>query len=1093
MLTLHTGNRLEDLADLLAEHCQQTGADVFTPFLIAVQSNGMARWLSMRLADRNKIAANLRFPFPASLVWEIMGAILAGEDIQPSDRFRPESLSWGVYRVLGEDASSFPELQQYLQQGDLLSRFELSCRIADVLDQYLLYRPDWIASWEQGEQEHWQVRIWRSLLRLDSQQVHHRARMLREVQQRLPWTGQATLPEKTSLPCRIFLFGIPSLPPAHLDILCRVARHIPVDLYQMAPSSEYAGDLLTPGGIAQLALRPEQDVSCLETGNPLLASLGTQWAEFQAMVQDYEPVPGAELYYDPGTETVLSALQSDILNLRDRGGAQQAEHPPLPGPESDSPAANISVHSCHSPLREVEVLYEQLLALFQAHPELRPSEVAVTTPDIDTYTPFIQAVFDHPEDRPRIPYRIADQGLRSRSPVVEAAFRLLELPDSRFTNKDILDLLEMDPVLAAVNISSTERDRIREWVRDTGIRWGIDKDFLASHGVPPEAEHTWQRGLDRQILGYALPGNGLTLWNGLLPYSGPEGEWAQTLGRFQAFARDLFRWRDTLVREHLPWDWTEILRRYLDRFLSAPGPREETDAGAVFQAVTRLAACAEEAGMQEPISRDVVLRQINSHINLDIEGVGFPGNGVTFCSMIPMRAIPFTVVAMLGMNQDSFPRLQSPASFDLMAEDRRAGDRSRREDDRYLFLESLLSARKHLYISYVGRDIRENTTRPPSVLVSELLEVVDRTFQPPPGYDRYSHALTTVHPLQPFSPRYFQDIAHPSLFSYSAAHCRAAQEIITRKGQPQPKPTPFLDSHLPEPEESWRTLSLQDITAFYRHPVRYLLRQRLGLNLETAQEELQEQEPFTLAPLEEHLVRNRILECWRCGGTTRQAYHILRAEGFLPHGQPGERAFSRARAQVERFISLLQQEPEPDLPPVWLELEAGPVRILDRLSGICEQGLLAQRCGRVNESFALDTRIRHLALAAAEFPEVEHRALILSLDQQAALEAIGPETARQQLQRLGEFLWQGLKSPLPFPPRSALAYARSMAKVGNREKAMKSARDIWFHNEHNPYSGEELDPYFHLVFGHMDPLREEGDTFRELAELIFQPIAEVLQ
>jgi exodeoxyribonuclease V gamma subunit len=93
---------------------------------------------------------------------------------------------------------------------------------------------------------------------------------------------------------------------------------------------------------------------------------------------------------------------------------------------------------------------------------------------------------------------------------------------------------------------------------------------------------------------------------------------------------------------------------------------------------------------------------------------------VNFCTLMPMRAIPFRVVCLLGMNDGDYPRAQPPLDFDLMASDYRPGDRSRREDDRYLLLEALLSARDQLYVSWVGRSIRDNSERPASVLIGQL-------------------------------------------------------------------------------------------------------------------------------------------------------------------------------------------------------------------------------------------------------------------------------------------------------------------------------------------------------------------------------------
>ena len=131
-------------------------------------------------------------------------------------------------------------------------------------------------------------------------------------------------------------------------------------------------------------------------------------------------------------------------------------------------------------------------------------------------------------------------------------------------------------------------------------------------------------------------------------------------------------------------------------------------------------------------------------------GFGFMTGGVTFCAMLPMRSIPFRVICLLGMDGEAYPRQSKPLGFDYMARYPRRGDRSRRNDDRYLFLEAILSARERLYISYVGQSIQDNTAIPPSVLVSELIDYVDQGFEIPGG----THPRSLAHqaPAPGFQP-----------------------------------------------------------------------------------------------------------------------------------------------------------------------------------------------------------------------------------------------------------------------------------------------------------------------------------------------------
>ncbi|MCC1692193.1 exodeoxyribonuclease V subunit gamma, partial [Salmonella enterica subsp. enterica serovar Indiana] len=85
---------------------------------------------------------------------------------------------------------------------------------------------------------------------------------------------------------------------------------------------------------------------------------------------------------------VLNQLQDDILELR-----------PLPETRERWPAVDlqhdtsIRFHIAHSAQREVEILHDQLLQRFSADPTLRPRDVIVMVPDVDSYAPHIRAVF----------------------------------------------------------------------------------------------------------------------------------------------------------------------------------------------------------------------------------------------------------------------------------------------------------------------------------------------------------------------------------------------------------------------------------------------------------------------------------------------------------------------------------------------------------------------------------------------------------------------------------------------------------------------------------------------------------------------------
>ena len=277
---------------------------------------------------------------------------------------------------------------------------------------------------------------------------------------------------------------------------------------------------------------------------------------------------------------------------------------------------------------------------------------------------------------------------------------------------------------------------------------------------------------------------------------------------------------------------------------------------------------------------------------LDVPGRAFLSGGVTFCAMVPMRSLPFEVVCMIGMNDRAFPRVRRRDGFDLIADDFRKGDRSRRDDDRYLFLESILNARRCLYVSYTGRHIREDTVIPPSVLVSELLDYIA-------GADAaMRERLVTAHPLQAFSRRYFA--ATTRLFSYSQTLARAA--AVAGRGSREPG----LSSRGAAVARCRRvrTVDLDTFIRFFRNPAKHLFEQRLKVRLETPEEEIEAREPFQLGGLTLFDLKQRLLDL-KLRDVPHDGLAIARAGGDLPHGGMGEALYAAEAEIVGRVARTL--------------------------------------------------------------------------------------------------------------------------------------------------------------------------------------------
>ena len=1068
MFYVHQSNRLETLIERLAGQLQQPLRAPLAQEIIITQSNGMGRWLALRLADQLGVCANLSFQFPAPFLWEMGRAVL--RHLPPVSAFEKPILTWRLMTLLRdmEDTPGFAEPRAYLGQGDDdFRRYELAVRLAGCFDQYLVYRPDWIMKWEAGEGDHWQAELWRRLAR------HSEAHRVQVQQQFRAALDQGSF-NRSRLPERVAMVGIATLPPLYLDLLAGLARYMDVHLFLLNPCREYWGDIRAERDLARLGEETDPEDAYLTVGNPLLASLGKQGRDFIDGLQNY-PHAETDDFTEPPSTGVLAQIQADILHLRERGSD---DCPPLPVLAEDR---SVQIHVCHGPMREVEVLHDQLLALFEAHPDLQPSDVIVMAPDIARYGPLIEAVFGTAPLARRIPFSIADQGIPAENPLVEMFFALLDLGGGRFDTVQVLGLLEQPAVLRRFRLTEDDLERIRRWVRDTGIRWGIDAGIKSTWELPATAGNTWRAGLDRLLLGYALPGEGRELYDGILPYDEVEGSDALALGGLQSFAEALFGLDARLRESRSLANWTTTLHEVLAQFFD-PRDREENELQLIRRALETLADQADQAGFAEPVTLAVVKAALRGQLNTPESGAArFLGGGVTCCAMVPMRSIPFPVVCLIGMNDDAYPRPHRPVSFDLMNDRFRRGDRSRRQDDRYLFLETLLSARRCFYLSYVGQNIRDNSVLPPSVLVGEWLDTLDRGFYGADG-GRASEQRVTRHPLQAFSRRYFS--GDPRLFSYAGELVEAGRQA----GRGERVPATLLTATLPEPEPALHTVTLVDLIRFFKNPARWLLRERLGVRPEEGEEALATREPFVLDGLENYQVLQQMLDLHLERRPAATIATILRAEGALPHGQVGECVFKTAQDRVTRFAGRLGRIwPRRAQEPLVVDLPLGGFRLTGQVRGLTPDGWVGYRLAGMKANDYLSLWLHHLVLNVTAPDGMPRPSHWVAEDQEVLLEPVPADEAAAYLQALLAIYGQGTQRLLHFFPKSALAYMDTLRKDKHQDtdKALRAAQRAWEGSEYDQRRAERDDAYYQLAFRDTDPL---DDEFVELAQAVFAPL-----
>ena len=1074
MLKVVYSNEMLQLAARLAEQQQSAPLPPLEAETIIVQSNELSRWLSLYLAQYHSIASHIDFPYPSAYIWALFRRVLP--DIPKESAFSKDAMTWRIFDLLPACAHErgFEAIAGYLgEQDDVVKRFGLAHRIADSFDQYLMYRPDWVQAWEQPGSylPHWQAMLWQRLTAEVPQPAMHRANLL----ERLKVYLQTCTEKPAGLPTRLAIFGVSALPPVYLALYELMAKWCDITLYFLSPSEGYWGDLVDPKRQGQQTLDFGDDAAEInESGHPLLASLGKQGQDFFEQIQQCEH-ESESLFSMPDSTSLLGQLQGNIVQLVDPSLLAGKR---LIADDDDS----IQCHACHSTMREVEVLHDQLLALFERHPDLSPTDVVVMTPDVDVYAGAIDAVFGTAPKGLFIPYGISGASGQQQSPILSAFDRFLALPESRFDVEGIVALLECEAIQHRFALHEEDVALIRDWCRETHIRWALSAEDKAALDLPATEANSWRAGLDRLLLGYALPlsddDGGWRLFDGQLGVDGIRGERAQTMAQLCAFVESLDRARQRLKQSNTAQQWQQSLLALLSQFFKPQhdNARDQADILSITQALDSLVESTELAMFEQAMPISLVREWLKGNSDLTPLAHRFMGHGVTFCGMVPMRSIPFAVVCLIGMNDDSFPRRQPKQGFDLLSYDFRKGDRSRRDDDRYLFLEAILSAGQHLYMSYVGASIVDNAPIPPSVLVSDVRDVLRQGFEQLSGEDIWQQVLTQ-HPLQSFSRRYF-DGASDKLVSYQAAYCPPEIKLDHENAS-------WFKAALPEPDSDWWQVSLSQLIQFYRHPARYLMQQRLGFHLAIDEESLESREPFALDGLEAWQLRQQVLAQRLAGDDLADIQPLIEATGVLPQGVVGEHALNEQVEKVEDFVDvLLPVYPASFLAPIQFELDLDAFTLVGQLEGVSSAGLFQYRLGKVKGGELLAVWCRHLVLNMLKPDGVACESRWITEDADVHLLPVD-EPAALLLDLLNHY-WIGCQQPLPLFAETSFAFAKVSLNGGrgNPDNAMWAS---WLGGQ---FAMAESDDIYYQQLYKTAPL---DDDFKALAIAIYQPIFDHLK
>ncbi|PTQ90964.1 exodeoxyribonuclease V subunit gamma [Agitococcus lubricus] len=995
MLTVSQSHSLETLFHQLALFLGRKQDNPLQPLTILIPSLALGRWLNYQWAHGFGISANLQTAFPADFMWQCFSHIVP--DTPKSPLLSPEVMHWRLFHALAQlpHEPCYDVLQRYLARTapSALGRWQLAGRIAQVFGYYRIYRRDWLAQWREGQyvnqelrHQDWQAALWRHLF---AEEHHQQGQLLAQFYHTLKNHPQCV----KRLPARVAIFTTVRLPPNELEFFRVLSTFIDIHFYHFNPSMEYWADTVDEKWLAKMRIRYPKRMSLYDKGHPLLLTWGKQQRDTFRLLSELsggeQENDWLDFFDDDAVEpsTLLQRLQYSILHL------QHEDQQTWPLLAEDN---SIKIHRCHSLTRQLEVLHDNLLTLFAQDPNLQPHDVVVMLPDIASASGAIEAVFGTVSKDRHIPWQLTGVASVAENSLWRAFNGVYELSQQRFSKSNFMDWLSLPPVLTHYGLVAEDIERCHDLLERAAIYRYLDGEHRAQHSLDSkdtDTVHSFLFGLERLLLAITLPSDFQGDYAGIRPVLGLSSDDFRLVGILARAVSDIAERRYLWQQVVAPLTGLQQLKTDLLRFFVAQvGTRAWEN---LHKALDDLIETLTIARMTDPIPLYLLLNDLSQRVAAAAPGA-VPGGVVHFSRLGALRLIPYKVICILGLEDTAFPRREVINEFDLLRQDKmpRAGDRSRRDDDKSMFLEALMSAKQHILLFYNAFSHHETKVFPPSSLISQLVDYLSRRVVG--GKSAIEQHCIVTHRLQPFSPSYFKP-EQPQQ-TYASEWLAAAQAVLNLSD----KNTCFVDGELAQPHEL--LLELEQLSRFYQHPAKYFLSQVLKVYIAELKEQLGDEEPLTLNQLAQWQLRQQLV----LSETPLLAQ--LRAQGQLPVGVIGEVYCQQSLEELTALKHALAQRNRQDTAEQ-KQLACGEYQLLVKLPPLTAPYQVVYTVSKQSPKHVFKLWLYHLAwqLAGAAKPSYG-----LFLDTVYKLQPLSIPEAATYLQQLIHYFQQGQQRPLLF-------------------------------------------------------------------------------
>ncbi|BGI51239.1 MAG: exodeoxyribonuclease V subunit gamma [Arsenophonus endosymbiont of Ceratovacuna japonica] len=1101
MLQVYYSNKLDIHRKFISNFIKSnTPSNPFEQEIILVQNINISQWLQIKFAENLGISANISFSTVITFIDDLCNKSLS--NIIQKNSFTKKEMTWKLMTIIPIMINNleFKAIKKYLNKDiDKHKLYQLSNCISVLFEKYLIYRPLWLESWYKNKlidglnkNQKWQKCLWLKLIEF-TEKFNQSKLYLANIYKYFIQNLHTNISIRINLPKRIFICGITSLPFVYLEVLNAISKYIDIHLMVMSPCRYYWENINNYSFSTKFTeykfkhyynihkiinLKKEIPVNILLNKqkkqfltNPLLSSWGKLCHDNIYFISQLEQCNKIFSFVDLQSDSLLHKVQRDILELEDHmqfGLTKDSYNNSLKKRKLNKQDKSITFHSCHNKLREVEILQDYLLRLFEENTTLKPKDIIVMVHDIDSYVPYIQAVFGNVSPERYITFSILDQKDKQTYSIFQTFISLLNLPHSRFTAEEVLSLLEVQSIARRFSIYDDELLLLRKWINESGIRWGLNDEHISKLGLPGFKQNTWNFGLKRMFLGYAMDSN-IGIWNKILPYDECIGLSAQLVGKLSAFIDLLDNWKDILNHERKLSEWLSLCQLLLNDFFE-PDEQNESILINILQQCSKIIKVGIEAKYEDNVPLSLIRDELITYFNDKKINQSFFTGAMNFCKLLPMSFIPFKVICLLGMNDLTYPNLRFPLGFDLMDKQPQCGDKNYQDDDRYLFLEVLMSVSQLFYISYINNTMCDNKYCHPSILVNELLNYISQSFyldgdeyiNIDNSSDRIKEYLVIKHTQVPFAlENYLPNNIHQS---YATEWLSAAK----KKGNLKSKFCTLLSPIINNNE-----ISLNHLLSFYKHPIRFFFQQRLKVNFSNKEIQIPDHEPFIVNNLQRYKFNKLLIKAIIYEYSLDELFIILRSTGKLPVKHFGKLYWEKQMKNMFLLANKIKKNYHECFNKSFNE-KFDNIYLVGQLKNIQQNGIIRYRPANLTINDGLSLWIEHLIFClTVGLGESYYWG---NYNSEWCFKSVDPSNAKLYLQQLIDGYQKGLNSPLPLFNKSAWKWLMSCYDQKNNQfdfnssDILQKAKIQLIQSLQGTYNilGEIEDKYINRVFNKID-------------------------